>query len=79
MKGVLKYEYVTINLFECMAWERAYFKSLFKLGNLLSAETQLNSLPNLKYSISFYSCNNSNRLMKNLLLHGMEPNDGPQI
>ena len=39
--------------------ERAYFK----LGNLLSAETQLNSLRNLKYPLSFCPHHTLNRLI----------------
>ncbi len=41
----------TISLFE--VWREQQERAYFKLGNLLSTEIQLNSLPNLKYPSPF--------------------------
>ncbi len=42
------------------AWQEQKERAYFKLGNLLSAETQPNSLPNLKYTLSFCAHHISN-------------------
>ncbi len=45
-------------------WREQQERAYFKLGNLMSAETQHSSLPNLKYTLSFCSGHTSNRLIR---------------
>ena len=66
----VKYYRWAISLFE--VWREQMENAYFKLGNLLSAETQLNSLPNLKYTLACCSCNTSNKLIVKHNAYGKE-------